>query len=98
MACCNKRRVAQRLKEAQQRVAEANQIVLFRSLRDKNPPSLSDQLLLDYHRKTHMLYAGAVSRCPLNKPLVNSIVDLHDNFVKEMLARRMKHNTPLKKV
>lgn len=98
MACCNKRRAAQRLREARQRVDEANQLGIFRSLKDKNPPSLPDKLLLEYHRKTHMLYAGAMLRRPLNKPFINSIVDLHDNFVKEMLKRRMNHNTPLKKV
>jgi hypothetical protein len=67
-------------------------------LKDAHPSSLESKRLLDYHRKTHMIYAGALRHNPPNKPFVNSIVDLHDKFVKEMLKRGIKHNTPLKKI
>ena len=84
--------------QARRLVAEQQNRNLFRSMRDKRPSLLPDKLLLDYHKKTHMLYAGAIARKPLNKPFVNSTVDLHDNLVEEMLNRGMQHNTPLKKV
>jgi len=71
---------------------------VFSKLKDVNPRKLDSKLLLEYHRKTHMLYAGNTKRDPVNKQFVNSIVDLHDQFVKEMLRRNMKHNSPLKKV
>jgi hypothetical protein len=67
-------------------------------LKDAVPSSLNSKRLLDYHRKTHMIYAGALRYNPPNKPFVNSIVDLHNRFVKEMLERGIKHNTPLKKL
>ena len=67
-------------------------------MKDVKPASLVNNLLLDYHRKTHMLYAIAVKRTPPNKTYTNSIVTLHNKFVKEMLKRKMKHNTPLKKI
>lgn len=71
--------------------------VLFK-MKDEKPSSLSTQQLLDFHRKTHMLYEGAKKRKPQNKAFINSMVELHDRFVSEMLKRKMKHNTPLKKI
>ncbi len=57
MPCCNKRR---RVIEARRRVLEQSSKKIYSSIRDKNPTSLNDKLLLDYHKKTHMLYAGAM--------------------------------------
>jgi len=73
-------------------------VSLFKSLIDAVPRKLNNQLLQDYHRKTHMLYAGNIKRTPVNKKFINLIVDLHDEFVKEMLKRKINHNTPLKKI
>jgi hypothetical protein len=73
-------------------------MALFKSFRDAKPSKLENQTLLDYHRKTHMLYAGNVKRDPPNKQFINSIVSFHDRLVKEMLKRNMKHTTPLKKI
>ena len=84
--------------EARRRVLEQSNKKIYSSMQGKNPALLNDKLLLDYHKKTHMIYAGAVLRRPVNKPFVNSTVALHDKFVEEMLNRGMKHNTPLKKV
>jgi hypothetical protein len=67
-------------------------------MKDKVPSSLDTRLLLDYHRKTHMIYAGAIKRHPPNKSFINSIVNLHDKFAKEIIKRGMKHNTPLNKI
>jgi len=67
-------------------------------IRETNPASLSNQLLLDYHRKTHMLYEVAIRRSPPNKKFANSMVTAHNRIVKEMKKRGMKHNTPLKKI
>lgn len=71
---------------------------IFYRMQDKDPAILKPATLLDYHRKTHMLYTGATKRNPPNKVFVNSIVTLHDRIVKEMLKRNFKHTTPLKKI
>jgi len=63
-----------------------------------NPSPLQNQTLLDFHRKTHMLYGGAIKHRPMNRSFINSIVQLHDIYVREMLKRGMKHYSPLKKV
>lgn len=82
----------------QKRLLEIDMLKVVRSMKTKNPSSLESNLLLDYHRKTHMLYQGNINRKPVNKDFINSIVALHDNLVREMLKRRMKHNTPLSKI
>ena len=103
MACCGKRGAARkaarrRITESQQKLTEVQQIRTLQILKNKEPSSLTPKLLLDHHRKTHMIHAGATKRNPPNKELINSIVNLHDKFVNELLKRGMKHNTPLKKV
>lgn len=75
-----------------------NSIKLFAAFRDLDPKDLGDKTLIEYHRKTHMLYAGNVKRKAPNKQFINSIVDYHDRLVKEMLKRGFNHNTPLKKI
>jgi hypothetical protein len=98
MGCCNKR------KKAKTKNLLENQNILLNSLKQKrimskvNPKELTNKKLNDYHLKTHMLYAGNIKRLPDSKQFVNSIVSLHDKFVKEMLSRGIKHNSPLRKV
>lgn len=75
-----------------------NSVKQLKVLKNSKPKDLENKKLNDYHLKTHMLYAGNIKRRPLNKEFINSIVSLHDEFVKEMLKRGMKHNSPLKKV
>jgi len=67
-------------------------------MKDVKPSALNPKQLLDYHRKTHMLYESGIRKKPTNKLFINSMVDLHNLFVKEMLKRGMKHNTPLEKI
>jgi hypothetical protein len=99
MPCrCQKKRNPKVKKLMQRRLFEIEQLKIARSMKDKAPSSLKDKQLLDYHKKTHMLYAGNIKRKPINKQFVNSIVDLHNTFVDEMNRRGMKHQTPLKKV
>ena len=76
----------------------SNSTHMFKAMIDSKPKKLNDRLLQDYHRKCHMLYAGNITRMPVNRTFINSIVDLHDRLVKEMLDRGMNHNTPLKKI
>ena len=71
---------------------------MYKILNDVKPTKITNQQLLDYHRKTHMLYSGNTARTLINKAFINHIVDLHDSFVTEILKRGMKHNTPLKKL
>lgn len=75
-----------------------NSLTLFKAMMDVNLSQLNDKLLLEYHRKCHMLYAGNIKRRPVNKPFINSVVSFHDKIVKEMEKRKFKHNSPLKKV
>lgn len=57
---------------------------------------MNQKLLLEYHRKTHMLYSGNIKR--RNKEVVNMIVEWHDMIVNEMLRRKINHNSPLVKI
>lgn len=78
---------------------ELNLLTSLAKLKDYNSnniKTLNDKRLLDYHRKTHMLYNSALVR-KSNKQYINSVVDMHDFFVEEMLKRGMKHTSPLKK-
>ena len=99
MACCGKRRAAQRLRNVRKKAQEINvSLGSYRAIKDKDPALLPPKLLVEYHQKTQMLYGGAMKRNPPNKKFINSIVDIHDKFVTEMLKRGMKHNTSLKKI
>jgi hypothetical protein len=71
---------------------------IIQRMMDKDPSSLNDKLLLEYHRKTHMLYAGAINRKPLNREFISWILSYHNRLVKEMLKRKFKHNSPLKQI
>jgi len=95
MPCCNKKR---RIIEARRRVLHEKTLKKYNTMQDKDPALLKDALLLEYHKKNHLLYAGAVARRPVNKPFVNSTVDLHNKFVDELLNRGITHNTPLNKI
>lgn len=82
-------------------LTEVSLVQLLVKIKDLTPTSvkkLPTKLLLDYHRKTHMLYSGAIKRSPPNKEFVNRIVVTHDLIVKDMIKRKIKHNTPLKKI
>jgi hypothetical protein len=70
-------------------------INVLKTFMDKNPSSLDKKVLGDYHRKTHMLYAGNSTRKNPNKKFLALVVRSHDKLVKEMLKRGMRHNTPL---
>jgi hypothetical protein len=82
----------------QRRLLETDMLKMTVRMKDKIPSELTNSQLLDYHKKTHMLYAGNMKRKPINKKFINSTVELHDRFVKEMQKRGMKHMTPLKKI
>jgi len=72
---------------------------VFSRLKDLTPillKKLDSKILLDYHRKCHMLYQAHIKR--KDKDFINSIVDIHDMIVKEMERRKFKHKSPLKKI
>lgn len=98
MPCCEKKRKEHLRRSMQRRLFESDMAMMMRRLKDAKPSSLSNPLLLDYHRKTHMLYQGAMKHKPPNKQFINQVVSMHDSFVKEMLNRGMKHTSPLKKI
>lgn len=52
---------------------------------------LTDRQILDLHKKCHMLYGAHKG----NKEFIKEVIIIHDMIVKEMLRRKMKHNTPL---
>lgn len=69
----------------------------IRLLKDITPNILRrfpDKLLLEYHRKCHMLYASHKPRG--SKETIQRIVYWHNMIVSEMLRRGFNHNTPLK--
>lgn len=68
---------------------------VLKTFMDKSPSGLDNKVLLDYHRKCHMLYAGNTARPNPNKKFLSDVVRAHDKIVKEMLKRGMHHNTPL---
>lgn len=68
----------------------------LRKLKDYTPASvrkMDKRRLLDYHRKTHMIYNSALSRNPRNEIFLNQIKDLHDMYAMEILRRGMNHTS-----
>lgn len=100
MGCCNKKveEIKQQKRQTMMRLLEVEDLKVFNNFKGKEVTSLSNPLLLDYHRKTHMMYSAAMGRRPNNKEFINRIVGLHDRYAEEILKRGMNHNTPLKKI
>ena len=96
--CSSPQKRAKIKKQMQRRLLETEQLKIALSMKGAVPKKLNDKQLLDYHKKSHMLYAGNINRKPVNKQFINMIVDLHNSFVAEMLKRKMNHKTPLNKV
>ena len=71
---------------------------IFKSIQDVNLKKANNMTLLDLHRKCHMLYMANIRHKNLNKKFLNSLVTFHDEIVKEMSRRNMKHTSPLEKV
>ena len=71
---------------------------LLAILGEVNPRKVNDKLLLEYHRKCHMLYAGNIKRKNVNKEFISFIVKFHDEIVEEMTRRGFQHKTPLEKI
>jgi len=71
---------------------------IFKSMQNVNLKDVSNSRLLDLHRKCHMLYMANIRHKNLNKKFLNSLVIFHDEIVKEMSKRNIKHNSPLKRV
>jgi len=97
MACCGGNR-----KNKLKRLADSKflkiSLIVMREMKDANLTKLTDQTLLDYHGKCDMLYTGSLRQSPSNKSLINSIVMIHNTLVNEMEKRKIKHNTPLRKI
>ena len=94
MACCNKKikKPVMDTKLFKRSLVEATK------MKDANLSQKTNKQLLDYHRKSHILYGGNMKNRPINKQFINSIVELHEQLVKEMAKRKMKHNTQLRKI
>lgn len=84
--------------EARRRALEQKSLQTYKTMTDADPSSLQDKVLSEYHKKVHMLYGESIARRPINKPFINSTVDLHNNLVEELLKREVKHDTPLKRI
>jgi len=100
MVCCNKKvdEMKQLKKLTMLRLLEIEDLKVFNNFKGRAVTSFDNPLLLDYHRKTHMLYASAAGRKPNNKEFINRIIELHDSYVNEIFKRGITHNTPLKKI
>ena len=68
---------------------------LLKRLREVDPRKIGDKLLLEYHRKAHMLYMGNIKRKNVNRTFIKFIVDFHNDIVKEMDRRGFQHRSPL---
>lgn len=97
MTCCKKRKEKVK-KLMERRIFELESYRIIKNLKGKIPTSLPNQLLLDYHRKTHMLYAAALKHNPPNKKFINEVVLMHNEYVKEMKKREIKHTTPMERI
>jgi len=100
MACCNKKsdEIKQLRKLTMLRLLEVEDLKVFNNFKGKDVTSLTNPLLLDYHRKTHMLFASASGRRPINQAFIDRIIVIHNRYVDEILKRGMTHSTPLKKI
>jgi len=56
---------------------------------------LTNPQLVELHRKCHMLHGAWTKKGNVKKEAFEFIVKVHDELVKEMLRRKMNHNTPL---
>jgi hypothetical protein len=98
MACCQKKRNSKTKQLIKRRIFESEGFNLVRHLK-RNPPSiLQDQLLHDYHKRSHTLYEKAIKFKPANKAFIHHIVQMHDEFGREMLSRGIIHKTPLQRL
>lgn len=68
---------------------------LLKTFLDKSVSSFTNQQLVDLHRKTHMLYAGNSKRQNPNQKFLSIVVKKHNEMVKELKRRKMKHFSPL---
>lgn len=99
MSCCNKRNNKEKVKQIMERRRfEHKAFDDLRSMKIKIPSTLNDNLLAEYHRKCHMLYAQSIQYQPPNIVFVNQIVELHSLYVKETRNRGIKHNTTLQRI
>lgn len=98
MACCQKKRKAKTKQLMNRRIFETEGFSMMKHLR-RNPPSVvQDQLLLNYHIRSHTLYEKAIKFKPPNKAFIHQVVEMHDEFVRELLKRRVNHKTPLQRI
>jgi len=62
----------------------------------KQTNELSTQTLLTLHKQLHKSYTNLLRIKPKPENAIKIIVQSHDEYVKELLTRGIKHNTPLK--
>ena len=98
MACCGRGRnpKVKALKEEPKVLKHS--LKILQEYKDADPTSFNQKLLQDYHMDIHRLYASTIKRRPINKTFINTIVQLHDKFVNEIIRRKLKHKTPLNKI
>jgi len=56
---------------------------------------LTNPQLVDLHRKCHMLHGAWNKKGNVTREAFEFIINVHNELVKEMLRRKMNHNTPL---
>ena len=56
---------------------------------------LTNPQLVELHRKCHMLYGAWTKKGNVKKEAFDFIMKVHDELVKEMNRRNLKHNSPL---
>lgn len=98
MACCGRGRNPRVKTLKEEPTALKHSLKILQEYKDADPTSFNPKLLKDYHMDFHRLYASTIKRRPINRTFINTIVNLHDKFVNEMLRRNINHSSPLNKI
>jgi anaerobic ribonucleoside-triphosphate reductase len=99
MGCmCSKRKREKLQKDVKDKMKEMEHLKLAKNIKDQTPSLLNEKQLIDSYDKIVKLYSENITRKKLNKKLINFIVDLHNEFTKEMLNRGIPTIKPLNKI
>jgi len=64
-------------------------------LNSESVKGLSNQELLNLHRRVHQLHKLAKNRKDLSKEFINFLIEKHKVLENELVRRNLQHKTPL---
>ena len=98
MTCCGRKKSTKVKKLKEEPTVLKHSLKILQTYKDADLTTFNQKLLKDHHIELHKLYAKTIKRRPINKTFINTIVQIHNVFVKEMKVRNIKHSTPLNKL